>query len=849
MKFSENWLRHHVPTTASRDELAATLTAIGLEVEEVTPLGESLDGVVVAQIVSAEKHPEADRLQVCQVDTGNGTVQIVCGAPNARAGLKAPLAQVGAVLPGDINIKAAKLRGVESAGMLCSAKELGIDADASGLLELPDDAPVGTPLAHYLGLPDASIEIKLTPNRADCFGVRGIAYDVAAACGGEVAHFDATPMPALNNEALSIELNAGADAPRYVGRVIEGVNAMASTPVWMAERLRRSGIRPVSFLVDVTQYVMIELGQPMHAFDRDLLTGPVGVRHSRAGETLKLLDGRDVTLDDPFVVITDADRAVALAGVMGGFDTRVTDATKNVFLESAHFAPAAIIGRGRKLGLHTDAGHRFERGVDPELPRIAMEYATRLVVEVAGGAPGPVVEATLPEHLPQPQPIVLRRARLARVLGLQVADAEVERILRALGLAVEPLASVEGAAAIACGVGIADSADDADATTVSRSCDGGTAATVQGWRVTAPSRRFDIAIEEDLIEEIARIHGYDRIPTTLPAGAARLVAPTETRVDELTVRRQVAARDYLEAINYAFVDAALLTRWGLVEGAVPLANPLSAELGVMRPSLLPGLVAALGRNAARQQGRVRLFELGNVFTADGARPWVGGPAAHGISAGDAAPLHTLRIAAVACGAAGAEQWAAKAQPVGFHDLKGDLDSLAAVAGARLEYRASQPGWAHPGRSADVYRIGDDGAAMKLGWIGQLHPRLQRALDLDVDVVAFELDLAPLLARALPRAGGQSRFPSVRRDLAFVVPEAVEWGAIAATVKAAAGPSLRDLVLFDRYQGKGVETGFKSLAMGLILQEESRTLTDQDVDAVVASVTQAIDAAHGARIRG
>ncbi|HEV8694098.1 MAG TPA: phenylalanine--tRNA ligase subunit beta, partial [Lysobacter sp.] len=569
MKFSESWLRQHVPTTATRDELAATLTAIGLEVEDMIVLGESLDGVVVAQIVSAEKHPEADRLQVCQVDTGNGTVQIVCGAPNARAGLKAPLATVGANLPGGIAIKAAKLRGVESFGMLCSAKELGVDPDASGLLELPADAPVGTGLAEYLGLPDATIELKLTPNRADCFSVRGIAFDVAAAKGSEVAPFDAVPVAAQSNATLAVELNAGADAPRYVGRVIEGLNAAAPTPAWIAERLRRSGIRPISLLVDVTQYVMLELGQPMHAFDRDMLKGPIGVRRARAGEAVKLLDGRDAALDPEFLVITDADCVVALAGVMGGFDTRVTDATKNVFLEAAHFAPSAIIGRGRKLGLHTDAAHRFERGVDPELPRVAIEYATKLILDAAGGMPGPVVEAAMPEYLPQPQPIILRRARLARVLGLTVVDAEVERILRALGLAVS--------------------------------------ATADGWSVTPPSRRFDLAIEEDLVEEIARIHGYDAIPTTLPAGASRLVAPSESCVDEGTARRQLAARDYLEAVNYAFVDVDLLTKWGVTDGAVPLANPLSAELGVMRTALLPGLVAALARNAARQQSRVRLF--------------------------------------------------------------------------------------------------------------------------------------------------------------------------------------------------------------------------------------------------
>ena len=789
MKFSENWLRQHVATTASREDLAATLTAIGLEVEELTVLGEGLDGVVVARIVECAKHPEADRLQVCQVDAGTGALlQIVCGAPNARPGLVAPLAMVGAKL-GEIAIKAAKLRGVESNGMLCSARELGVDADASGLMELPDDAPVGVALAEYLGLPDASIELKLTPNRADCFSVRGIAHDVAAAFGSQVVAFDATPMPALNDARLEVRLEAGADAPRYLGRVVEGVDAARPTPVWMAERLRRSGVRPVSLLVDITQYVMLELGQPMHAYDRDLLRGPVAVRPARKGENLRLLNGDDAELDSGFLAITDADRVVGLAGIMGGDDTKVGAATRNVFLEAAHFAPAAIIGRGRRLGLHTDAAHRFERGVDPELPRTAIEVATRLLVEIAGGAPGPVVEAAQPEHLPQPAPILLRRARLARLLGTSVADAEVERILAALGLAV--------------------------------------ASDPEGWQVTPPARRFDIAIEEDLVEEVARIHGYDAIPATLPGGAMRLAPVTETRVEDADVRRQLAARDYLEALEFAFVDAGLLSRWSMGEGSVALANPLSAELGVMRTSLLPGLVDALGRNAARQQARVRLFEVGKVFASRNA----------------GAPRETLRVAGAACGPVAAEQWGLPGRDVDFHDITGDLESVAALARAELEYRPSTAPWGHPGRSAEVFRDGT-----RIGWIGQLHPRLQKALDLDVDVVAFELDLEPLLARPLPRAAALSRYPSVRRDLAFVVPDAVAWAAVAASVKAAAGPSLRDLRLFDRYAGKGVESGFKSFAMGLILQDESRTLTDRDVDAVVASVTAALERDHGAAIR-
>ena len=795
MKFSENWLRQHVKTSATRDELAATLTAIGLEVEEMTVLGAALDGVVVARIVECAKHPQADKLQVCQVDGGGEQLfQIVCGAPNARPGLVAPLATIGTRV-GELTIRAATLRGVDSNGMLCSARELGIDADASGLLELPADAPVGMPLAEYLGLPDASIELKLTPNRADCFGVRGIAFDVAAATGCEVEVLDSVPMPARHDAMLPIELNAGADAPRYLGRIIEGLDATVPTPPWMAERLRRSGVRPISLLVDVTQYVMLELGQPMHAFDRDLLSGPVGVRHARAGETLKLLDGRDVVVDPGFLLITDAGRPVALAGVMGGFDTRVTEATRNVFLEAAHFAPSAIIGRSRKLGMHTDAAHRFERGVDPDLPRLAIEQATRLIVEIAGGSPGPVIEAVLPEHLPQPRPIQLRRQRLVRVLGTQVGDAEVARILTALGLAVVVHSD--------------------------------------GWTVTPPARRFDLAIEEDLIEEVARIHGYDAIPVSLPGGGARLVAPSETRSSEHDARRQLVAREYLEAINYAFVDAALLETWGLGGQGVVLANPLSAELGVMRPSLLPGLAAALGRNVARQQPRVRLLEIGKTFA---------------MAETGQAPRETRRIAAVTCGRASAEQWGVADRAVDFHDIKGDLESLAALSGATLDYRASSEASAHPGRSADVYRLHEAGGEVRIGWIGQVHPRLQQALDIDVDVLAFELDLDVLLARNLPRAAAMSKYPSVRRDLAFVVAESVPWAAMQATVRRVAGQALRELRLFDRYAGKGVENGFKSLAMGLILQDETRTLTDREVDAVVADVVATLEREHGAAIR-
>ncbi len=787
MKISENWLRSRVALNASQDELLERFDMIGHEVESVEHVGRGLDGIVVAQIVACARHPQADRLQVCEVDAGGEILQIVCGAPNARAGLKAPLARIGARV-GELTIKAAKLRGMESHGMLCSARELGLDADASGLLELPVDAPVGTALAAYLGLPDAVIDLGLTPNRADCLSLEGLAVDVAAAFDAPFTPLAIDAVAAQGTRTIAVELQSPADCPRYCGRCIDGIDPQAATPGWIVERLNRCGLRSISLLVDVTNYVMLELGQPLHAFDADTVHGPIGVRRARAGERLKLLDEREVELDETFLLITDADRAVALAGLMGGYDTRVTTTTRNVFLEAAHFVPAALAGRARSLGMHTDAAHRFERGVDAQLPRQALERATRLILDAAGGTAGAIVEAVADEHLPQRPAVVLRRARIPRLLGITIEDAEVERILAALEMRVERVD--------------------------------------EGWRVVAPSRRFDISIEEDLIEEVARIHGYQRIPDRAPGGALATPSLREDRVGPEALREALVAREYFEAVTYAFVAPEMLAAWQLDDGALALANPLSADLAVMRTSLLPGLATALAGNRRRQQQRVRLFELGNVFGADGSQ--------------------TLRIAGVVCGHAAAEQWGKTPRGVDFFDLKGDVQALLALTNdaAAFAFVPAAPGWAHPGQCAAIERGG-----RVVGHVAALHPRTLKALDLDEAVFAFELDVEPAAARAVPLAQGVSRFPSVRRDLSIELPAEVPYAAVEAAIRDAVGETLADVVLFDRYTGEKLGDDIKSLAIGLILQDRYRTLVDEDADRCMSLAVAALESACRAKLRG
>ncbi len=793
MKFSEQWLREWVDPALDTHALADRLTMAGLEVDAITPVAPVFAGVVVGKVLEVMPHPEADRLRICRVDAGGAPLTIVCGAANVVAGMRAPTARVGATLPDGTVIAGAKLRGVESAGMLCSAKELGLGEGGEGLMRLPDDATPGTDLRALLRLDDVSIELGLTPNRGDCLGIAGIAREVGVLCRAGVTEPSFKAVPPAINDTLPVELQAPGDCPRYLGRVIRGVDPAAPTPIWMQERLRRSGLRSLGAVVDITNYLLLELGQPMHAFDLGRIEGGIHVRHALDGESLTLLDGRQLYLESDMLVIADHRKPLALAGIMGGADSAVGDDTVSLFLECAWFSPTALSGRARRHGLHTDSSHRFERGVDFELLRRAIERATRLILDIAGGQPGPVIDATASEYLPPRPPVSLRAHRLRQLLGYPIDTATVTDILDRLGMQTR--------------------------------FDQKTGV----WQVTPPSFRFDITIEADLIEEVARVHGYENIPAHSAQAGMKIQARDSIRERSGAARRLLAARGYQEVVTYSFVDAE--SQQFFDPGLVPLslANPISAETSVMRTSLWPGLVRACRYNLNRQQGRMLFFENGSKYTSQ-----------------DNVINEEKIISGLACGDADPEQWGVPARETDFYDVKADVEALLAEVGGRQPWRftpAPHPAL-HPGQSA---RIGDARDNL-IGWIGRLHPQLLQRVEVERNIVVFEVLSDRIASPALPVFRELSRYPAVRRDLALIVDEAVAAADILDCVREAAGVLLLKLTLFDIYRGKGVDSGKKSMALGLTLQEFSRTLTDGETEVLIATVLKRLQDRFGATLR-
>jgi phenylalanyl-tRNA synthetase beta chain len=791
MKISETWLREWADPNVSTPELAEQLTMAGLEVDSIESCGTGLDGVVVGRVLTVEPHPDADSLSLCAVDVGaRKPLRIVCGATNVREGGRYPAALVGTTLPDGTEIKRRKIRGAVSEGMLCSARELNLGDDADGILELDPDCAEGVTLLDVLGLDDQVIDLDLTPNRADCFCVTGVAREVAAINALDFTDPETAAIEPVLKDTFPIRLVAKEACPRFAGRVIRKLNLRANTPTWMQERLRRSGMRPIHPVVDVTNYVMLELGQPMHAYDLDRLSEGIVARYAEPGEALELLGGQDIELTEDALVIADASGPVGLAGIMGGESTAVSEQTRDIFLESAFFAPSAIAGRARHFGLHSDASLRFERGVDPEQQVRAIERATALLLAVAGGAPGPVQDAISKQHVPARPEVPLRPERLARVLGVEVPAEQVEEILTRLKMDVSSSSS--------------------------------------GWRVRPPANRFDINIEEDLIEEVVRLFGYDRVPETPGRATMQLAPATESRLPIARIRTALVDRGYQEAMTYSFVEPGLNERMtGLVD-PLELMNPISADQSIMRASLWPGLIQALTTNLNRQHSRVRLFESGIRFIRQ-----------------DSDILEEEVIAGLAAGGLEPENWEGLGKSADLYDIKADIEALFALTGAANEFSftAVEHPALRPGRSARLDRSGQE-----IGWLGELHPGIIADLELQQPPVLFEIRVAPAFAAVPPAYVEISRYPAVRRDIAIVVDQAVPVAKIESAVREVAGPVLRELTIFDVYTGKGIDTGRKSVALGLILQETSRTLTDAEVDGVIDTVTECLADKFKAKIR-
>ena len=791
MRVSEAWLREWVDPKVGTDTLAEQLTMVGLEVDSVEPAAPVFSGVVVGYVRSVEPHPDADKLRVCSVDVGQDEpLSIVCGASNVAAGMRVPVATVGGVLPGDFRIKRAKLRGVESLGMICSASELGIAESSDGIMTLPEDATVGQDFRDYLQLDDACIEVDLTPNRGDCLSVAGLAREVGVINQVGLNPPDVPAVPPAHEEVFPVSLSAPDACPRYVCRVIRGIDPKAPTPLWMQEKLRRSGIRSLGAVVDVTNYVMLELGQPMHGFDLGVIEGEIRIRMAAAGEKLSLLNGEEIEMRDDTLVIADARRPLAMAGIMGGEASGVTESTRDVLLESAFFAPTAIIGKARSYALHTDSAHRFERGVDPELQVRAMERATALLLDIAGGSAGLVSEVNAEGFRTRREAVALRSRRLGRVLGVEVGDEAVAEILERLGMTV--------------------------------STDAG------GWSVIPPTSRFDIEREEDLIEEVGRIYGYDNIPATPGSSGISMQGKPEKAFDLDTAQTLLVSRDYHEVITYSFIAPeqarALMPESELIQ----LANPLSADMAVMRPTLWAGLIETAKYNRARQQERIRIFESGLRFMSHASEI-----------------KQEKMLAGLVQGNIGAEQWGLSGRPADFFDLKADVEALLALTGVagRFEFQAEDHPALHPGQSARITR-----GEATVGWMGLLHPRLEKSLDVGQKTFLFELGLSALEDGRVPAFAPISRFPAIRRDLALVVDANVAFSEVERCAREAAPAFLQDIRLFDVYTGSNIESERKSLALSLILQDSSRTLTDQDVALATEAVLEALNKKLNAKLR-
>ncbi len=795
MKFSEKWLRELVQPAINTQELVEQITMAGLEVDAVENVASEFSKVIVGKILTAEQHPNADKLKLCTVTNGTEEFQVVCGAPNARAGLVTAYAQIGAELTGAdgkvFKIKKAKLRQIESFGMLCAAAELGISEESDGIIELAEDAPLGADIRQYLSLDDQVIDVDLTPNRGDCLSISGLAREVGVLNKVAVQYPEFTPAPVTLSERIAVKLQAPNDCPRYLGRIIRNVNVKAVTPSWMVEKLRRSGVRSIDAIVDITNYVLLELGQPLHAFDLDTLNGDIIVRKAQPAEKLLLLDGNEININTDTLVIADDTGPIALAGVFGGQKTGVTTQTSNIFLECAFFNPIAIAGKARAYGLHTDASHRYERGVDWQLQHRGMERATQLLIDIAGGEVAPINHAVSEDHLPSLNHITLRHAKVNAILAFAMPAAEIEEIITRLGMTIS-------------------------------------AKTADTWSIIAPSYRFDITIEVDIIEELARVYGYNNLPVKMPSAALDFTPRSEAKVSVSNIRRTLVARGYQEAITYSFIEKGLQRQFDDINTGIPLANPISAEMAVMRTSIWPALVKTVQYNQNRQQSRVRLFEIGQCFIRDGDNI-----------------LQENVISGAIVGKRHPEGWSSDNQSVDFFDLKGDLEALLNLGGCadQFSFVSDQHIALHPGQTAKIQRNGKT-----IGLIGALHPSLAKEFGINGNLYLFEINQAQLQSGQLTEFKGLSKFPESKRDIAVVVAEQAVFDNLKQIITDSAGEFLKNVTLFDIYTGQGVEKGRKSLAINLTWQHPSRTLNEEEVNSSIQLVVSALSEQAGAVLR-